>query len=174
MDTVRYLRSNPRRIVQQWRVPFGHWSLRRPVPLWLPYLVQPAHVWRRRFEQSDKAEEWAQRNLLQKADMQQMRADNANPRIRSCAAPGGSLAQPSPASQLFVASSASFASILSARPIPARQPLTPLNINSALPLLPRVPPSRMCPRVALAYRPTPVEFNGVPGRSEQPNQWPRT
>ena len=55
---------------------------------------------------ADKAEERAQR----KAVRQEMRAENANPRVRSGAAPGGSLAPPSPASQSSAASSARFAS----------------------------------------------------------------
>ena len=139
MDTVRDLGSSPRRLVQQWRVPCGFGSLRRPVP----NLVQAAHIWRTWFEQSgpycrsrqakgilsvavqhsypvppllsvwlyliimilicdsrvrlqreaatDKAEESAQR----KAVRQQMRAENANPRVRSGAAQGCSLASPS-------------------------------------------------------------------------------
>ena len=68
---------------------------------------------------ADKAEKRAQR----KAVWQQMRAENANPRVRS----SGTFAPPSPAA----ASSASFASILSAMApsIPARQPLTLLHLN---------------------------------------------
>ena len=44
----------------------------------------------------------------EKAVRQQMRAENANPRVRSGVAPGGSLAPPSPALQSSAASSASF------------------------------------------------------------------
>ena len=75
---------------------------------------------------ADKAEERAQQNAVR----QPMRAENANPRVRSGAAQGGSLAPPLLASQSSAASSASFASILSAPSIQARQPLTPLHMIS--------------------------------------------
>ena len=73
-----------------------------------------------------KAEERARR----KAVWQQMKAENATLRIQSGAAPGGCLAPPFPAWQSSPASSKSFASILSEPSIPARQPVTQLNVNS--------------------------------------------
>ena len=48
MDTVCDLGSSPRRLVQQWRVPSGYGSPKRPDP----FLVQAAHIRRTGFEQS--------------------------------------------------------------------------------------------------------------------------
>ena len=149
MDTVRDLGSSPRRLVQQWRVPCGYGSLRRPVS----NLVQAAHIRRTGFEQSgpyrrsrqtkgipsvavqysypvpscgslvrlqreaaaNKAKERAQR----KAVRQQMREENANPRDRR---PHNRLLRPLRA--LHPSSRVSTPSIQ------ARQPLTPLHVNS--------------------------------------------